>query len=590
MKSFFKFLFASVLGVLIGLGLVFFIFIGIIGVIISRADRVTEIEPNTIFYMKLDQPIVDRASQNPFEDFDFFSMRPSRQLGLNDILDNIEKAKNDDNIDGIFIEVIMPQAGMSTLGEIRDALDDFRESGKFVIANSESFTQSAYYLASVADSVYLTPTGLLQWTGLRSQVMFFKGTLDKLGLNPQILRHGEYKSAVEPFIEEEMSDASREQVLTYLSSIWQAILEGVSGSRNIDIERLDQIAEGLLVRSDETAVEHGFVDRLVYRDEVISILKDLTGTDDDDDLKVVNISQYTKVPKPRESRRLPKEKLAVVYAEGTINIGEGGGAQTIGADRISRALREARRDTTIKAIVFRVNSPGGSALASEIIWREVDLAAREKPVIVSMGDVAASGGYYVAAPATRIVASPQTITGSIGVFGILLDASDFLNDKLGITVDVAKTNQFADIGSFHRSMTPGEREILQQGVEDVYLTFAERVARGRDMEVSQVDEIGQGRVWSGHDAMEIGLIDEFGGLNKAIELAAKEAELDVYRVVSLPRLRDPVEELLKAFSYDVRMRLLRKNLGEAGRYYETIKFGLENQGIQARMPYDIHVY
>jgi protease IV len=589
MKSFFKFLLASVLGVLIGFTLIFFIAFGIIGLMIASADRVVEVEPNTIFHMKLDKPIVDRASRSPFEGFDFYSMRPARQLGLNDILKNIEKAKNDDNIDGIFLEIIMPQAGISTLGEIRAALAEFRESGKFIVASSDTYTQTAYYLASVADQVYLTPTGLLLWTGLRSEVMFFKGALDKLGLEPEVLRHGEYKSAVEPFIQEEMSDESREQVTTYLGSIWQVMLDEVSASRNMSAERLDQIAEGLLVRSDELALELGLVDELVYRDDVIRILKEHTGVEEEDDLKVVDIVRYTRVPEERESRRPPREKLAVVYAQGAINVGEGG-AQAIGSDRISRALREARRDTMVKAIVFRVNSPGGSALASEVIWREVELASKEKPVVVSMGDVAASGGYYVAAPATKIVASPQTITGSIGVFGMMLDASEFFNDKLGITVDVVKTNEFADIGSIYRPLTPAEREILQKGVEDVYQTFTKRVADGREMEVSRVDEIGQGRVWSGADAMDLGLVDEFGGLTRAIEIAAEEAGIDFYRLVSLPRIPDPFEELMRAFSFDVRKRIFGKGLQETNRHYEAIRFVLENQGMQTRMPFDIQVY
>ncbi len=589
MKSFLKFLLASVLGVLIGLLLVVFIFMGIIGVMISSADKVVDVKPNTVFNMKLDQPIVDRASKNPFDDFDFLSMRPTSRLGLNDILENIKKAKQDDNIKGIFLEISMPQAGISTLGEIREALLDFRESGKFILASADNYTQSAYYLASVADHLYLTPTGLVQWTGLRSEVMFYKGALEKLGLEPQILRHGKFKSAVEPFMNEEMSEESREQVMSYLGSIWQVILEGVSDSRNLTVEELDRIAGNLLVRSSETAVEHGLVDEVMYRDQVLSKLKELAGIDEEDDIKSVNNAQYTKVPMPREFRGLPRDKIAIVFAEGTIGTGEGS-ELTIGSDRISRAIREARRDTTYKAIVFRVNSPGGSALASEIIWREVELAAKEKPVIVSMGDVAASGGYYIAAPATRIIASRQTITGSIGVFGLLLDASGFLNDKIGITVDVAKTNEFADIGSLYRPMTPAERDILQEGVEDVYRVFTERVADGRSMDVERVDDIGQGRVWSGFNAMELGLVDEFGGLNRAVEVAIEESGVENYRIVSLPVQKDPFEELLKSLTGDVKLKLFGDGAGTFQRHLETLRDVIENQGIQARMPFDLYIY
>ncbi|MFO7923537.1 MAG: signal peptide peptidase SppA [Bacteroidales bacterium] len=589
MKSFFKFLLASVLGVLIGLMFVFFIFMGIIGVMISTADRAVDVKPNSVFHMKLDQPVVDRASKNPFDNFDFLTMQPTSRLGLDDILNNIEKAKKDDNIEGIFLEISMPQAGISTLGEIRDALADFRESGKFILAYADSYTQAAYYLASVADHLYLTPTGLVQWTGLRSEVLFFKGTLEKLGLEPQIIRHGKFKSAVEPFMYDEMSEESREQVMSYLGSIWQVLLEGVSDTRDIPAGSLDSIAGELLVRSAETAVEHGLVDELMYRDQVLLKLKELSGIDEDDDIRPVSISRYTKVPAEREFKGLPREKIAIVFAEGVIGIGEGG-ELSIGSERISRAMRKARQDTTIKAIVFRVNSPGGSALASEVIWREVELAAREKPVIVSMGDVAASGGYYIAAPATKIVASPQTITGSIGVFGLLLDASGFLNDKLGITVDVAKTSEFADIGSFSRPMTPAERDILQEGVEDIYRVFTKRVADGREMDRERVDEIGQGRVWSGYDARELGLVDEFGGLKRAVEIAVEESGLETYRIVSLPALKDPLEELVKSLGGEVRMKLSGEYGGIVSGYYETLRSALENQGVQARMPFDIQVY
>jgi protease IV len=589
MGSFFKFLLASILGVLIGMVLVFFVFMGIIGVMISSADKVADVKPNSIFHMKLDQPIVDRSSKNPFDNFDLINMRPTSNLGLNDILDNIKKAKTDDNIRGIFIEISIPQAGVATLGEIREALLDFRETGKFVIAYAGSYSQGAYYLASVADQVYLTPTGLVQLTGLRSETMFYKGALEKLGLEPQIIRHGKFKSAVEPFMYDRMSDESREQVMSYLGSIWNVILESISETRDIPVNRLEEIASGLLVRSAETAVEYGLVDELIYRDQVIARLKELTDLEDDEDIRAVNISQYTTVPMKREGRGLPREKLAIVYAEGAIGIGEGSDL-SIGSDRISRAMREARRDTTIKAIVFRINSPGGSALASEVIWREVELAAQEKPVIVSMGNVAASGGYYIAAPATKILASPQTITGSIGVFGLLLDASEFMNDKLGITVDVVKTNRFADIGSISRPLHPAEREILQEGVEDIYEVFTKRVADGRDMDIDRVDEIGQGRVWSGYNARELGLVDEFGGLTRAVEIAVEDAGMENYRVVNLPRQPDPFEELLKSFTGNVRMRLMGNDLAAASRLFETIRFAVENRGVQARMPFDIEVY
>ncbi len=589
MKSFFKYLLASFLGVVAAMVIVFFIFVGIIGVMIASTDKPTEVKPQTLLHLELDDPIVDRSSKDPFDSFDFMTMGLRQKLGLNDILNNIEKAKNDDNIEGIFLEISMPASGLSTLGEIREALEDFRESGKFIVASSDVYTQPAYYLASVADEVFLTPTGAISFQGLRSEIMFFKGTLDKLGVDPQVIRHGDYKSAAEPFVQEEMSPENRGQIMTYLSSIWDHILESISDSRGIDVSTLDAYASDLTIRNDRKALEHGFVDGLKYRHEIIEKLKELTGIEEDEDLRTVKHSRYIDVPKKSEGRGVPDDKVAVVYAQGPIVMGEGG-EEMIGPDRISRTLREARQDPDVKAIVLRVNSPGGSALASEVIWREVKEASKEKVVIASMGDVAASGGYYIVAGADRIVANPHTITGSIGVIGMLPNAEGFFKERLGITVDVAKTNEFADMGSIFRPLAPTEREFIKEQIGGIYEEFVSRVAEGRDMEIERVDEIGRGRVWSGEDARELGLIDDFGGLSKAIDIAVEEAEIEEYRVVSLPVQKDPLERLLEQFGGNVRQRIVRDELGDSYRYFEMLKESARSQGIQARLPFELRVY
>ncbi|HPF94712.1 MAG TPA: signal peptide peptidase SppA, partial [Tenuifilaceae bacterium] len=420
-------------------------------------------------------------------------------------------------IRGIYIETEGIPAGAATLEEIRASLEKFKESGKFIISYSNVYSQKSYYLASVSDKILLNPEGMVEWVGLRSEIMFFKGALEKLGVEAQILRHGKFKSAVEPFMYDKMSPENREQILTYTGSIWNHWVEGISKTRNISAEQLNQFADDLTIRNAKTALDNGIVDSLVYKDQVINMLKELTDTKPKKDINSVSLAQYTKVKPKRQHKGFIKEKIAVVYASGEIVMGDGNEGAVAG-ERFGRAIREARRDSTVKAIVLRINSPGGSALASEVIWREVKLATEVKPVIVSMGDVAASGGYYIAAPADYIIASPTTITGSIGVFGMMPNVKEGMNKKLGITVDVAKTNRNSDFGSLFRPMTAEERAIGQLSVEEVYKTFIGHVAEGRETTVEKVDEIGQGRVWSGANAISINLVDEFGGLQKAIDI------------------------------------------------------------------------
>ncbi|MEJ5315597.1 MAG: signal peptide peptidase SppA [Tenuifilum sp.] len=589
MKQFFKYVLATIVGIVISSIVIFLMFLGIVGAIVSSADKKeVKIEPNSILYVDLKQEIVDRGSEDPFKGFDFASFQPNSPMGLNQILKAIANAKEDSNIKGILLELDAVNAGAATTEEIRNALIDFKSSGKFIYAYSDTYSQKAYYLASVADSVFLNPEGMIEWLGLRSEIMFFKKTLEKLGVEPQILRHGKFKSAVEPFMLDKMSPENREQTLTYVSSIWNQWVNGISETRGISADKLNSMANNMEIFNAKKALENKLVDGLIYKDELIATLKTKLGIEEKKDISSIELKKYFKAPEVAK-RKFSKDKIAVIYASGEIGMGEGGD-DNIGSEGLSRTIRKARRDSSIKAIVFRINSPGGSALASEVIWREVDLAAKVKPVIVSMGDVAASGGYYIAAPATTIMANPTTITGSIGVFGLFFNLQKALDNKLGITVDVVKTNDHADFFSVYRPMTAEEKAVGQMFIEQTYQTFIGHVSAGRGIPVEQVDAIGQGRVWSGVNAKDIKLVDEFGGLTDAIKLAAEKAGLENYRLVELPKQKKLFEQLMEDMSAEAKAWMLKDELGLSFKAYNRIKSMLNNQGVQARIPYDIEVY
>jgi len=589
MKSFLKYTLATIVGLLITGLLFFLIFFSVVGSMISKQEEPATIKSQSVLKVNLSHMIMDRTTKDPFANFDFQSFSPRKTLGLNDILANIEKASKDDNVEGIYMDLSVIPAGMATVEEIRNALLDFKESGKFIIGYSNNYLQTSYYLASVADQVYLNPEGQLQLTGLSSQLMFFKEGLEKLGVEPQIIRHGKFKSAIEPFTRNSMSEENREQINAYVGSLWDKMADGISSQRGVSVDQVNRITGNLQLNSAESAVQLGFVDALKYKDEILQELRDSTDRDDDDDIRFVSMGKYDRVPKIDDVKGLAKDKIAVVYAMGTVMMGEGEEG-SIGSERISRAIRKARKDSTIKAIVFRVNSGGGSALASEIIWRELKLAQQTKPVVASLGDVAASGGYYIVAPADTIMASPNTITGSIGVFGLFFNGKEMLNDKLGVHVDVAKTHEYADIFSPFRSMTAREREVIKMSIEDTYDTFVTHVAEARGMSKEEVNDIAQGRVWSGEDARRIGLIDTYGGMQDAVTLAGEMAGLEQYRTVGLPKLKDPFQQLMKEFSGNVQARVLDNVLGKEARYYQNFKEATSMEGIQARIPYRIEVY
>jgi protease-4 len=590
MKQFFKFMFASMLGTILTLGVVFLLLIGIIVSAVSFSSKEEVIvSENTILHIKLEGMVTDRSFDNPIQGFDFNAMKNKYEPGLNEILTNLKKAKTDPNIKGIYLDLGDVPAGISLLEEIRNGLLDFKKSGKFIYSYSEMYSQKAYYLASISDKIYLNKEGGIDFHGLAAEIMFFKGLLQKLDVDVQIIRHGKFKSAIEPFMLDKMSDANREQTRMFVGSIWNHIVNNISVSRKIDVAQLQNIADSMLVQTAEDAVKYKFVDQLVYKDEMIDALKSKLGIETKEEVQYVTLSKYKDAKTADSKIKFSKNKIAIVYAVGAIEGGEGDDL-TIGSERISEAIRQARNDSNVKAIVLRVNSPGGDALASEVIWREVALAKKTKPIVVSMGDYAASGGYYIACAANKIIASPTTITGSIGVFGMIPNLQKLFNNKLGITIDTVMTNKNAISISGNRPLSSYQEKVIQNQIERIYATFIGHVADGRKMTVSQVDSIGQGRVWSGFDAKRIGLIDDFGGMDKAIEEAVKLAKLSEYKVIEYPIQKDFFQQIIKSLSGDdASSKILQKELGENYTFYKTLKSISSMKKIQARLPFVINL-
>jgi len=441
-------------------------------------------------------------------------------------------------------------------------------------------------LASVADSLYLTPEGEIQFTGLSAQIMFFKTILEKVGIEPEIIRHGKFKSAIEPFMLDSISPANREQTLTYMGSIWKKILTGIKEERGISIDTLNSLADNLRINSGTAALKNKMIDGLLYNDQVTEVLKRMSGIEKKQKLNLVTVSQYSGSEEEKSEKEFSTNKIAVIYALGEIGMGKGDD-ETIGSETLSKAIREAREDSSIKAIVLRINSPGGSALASEVIWRETVLAKKAKPFIVSMGDVAASGGYYIACMADTIVAQPNTITGSIGVFGLLFNAKKLMKE-VGVNISVVQTNKYADIGSPMRKRTTYERNVIQKGVEDIYKTFITHVSEGRGMTVAQIDSIGQGRVWSGENAIKIGLVDMFGGLDDAIRIASEKAKILNYRIKTYPE-KGKYDEIIEGIMKEAKVSTFESEMGEYYQYYKNIKQVKNMKGIQARLPYFLEI-
>ncbi len=571
--------------VIFSLAAITFFIVGL-GVLSSVGDKPVDIADNTILHLKIDRPILERSVENPWDNVIAFSGRNSG-IGLKELKQAIKRAAQDDRIQGIFLEPKYLYSGLGKLYELRQELEAFQETGKFVIAYGEYYTESEYYLASVADEVYLPEEGMLEFNGFRAEYNFLKGTMDKLGIETQVFRVGSYKSSVEQFTRTEMSEESREQTVSLLKSFYATYLEDISRSRDLEKSKLRLVADSMLATSAKNALKYRLITDTKYFDQVIAELKFRTDIDSTDDLKSVRLDPYLT---STSSLNQGSEKIAVVFADGEILNGKGN-RESIGSESFSKQLRKLREDDRIKAVVLRINSPGGSSLASDVIWREVMKTSEVKPIIASMSDLAASGGYYIAMACDSIVAQPLTITGSIGIYSMHFNAQEMLEDKLGITTDVVKTGPLSDVFTISRPFTDYEKNMFQKNVDEGYRTFITKAASGRGMEIDEIDAAARGRIWSGVQAQNNGLVDVIGGLDDAVALAARAAGLedDQYRLRYYPRQKTILEELLSDFGGAFEESRMKSKLGK---FYPLIKKinSLQNyQGLQTRLPFDITI-
>ncbi len=585
MKSFLKYTLATITGLILASVLFFFIMLGSLSIMMSSANKPVTIEKNSVLVLNTGITIPERGLDDPLATFDYadFTFKPTP--GVNDIVKNLEKAAGDDNIKGLLIENGPMVNGWGKAEEIRMAIERFKESGKFVIAYTDYIlTQEAYYISTAADSIFMNPSSLMEFKGISSEVMFYKDALDKLGVNVEVIRHGKFKGAVEPFMGNSLSKENRSQINRFINNIWGHALEGISVSRGISIQDLNEIADRLDATEIEKALDYKMIDGLIYRDQLQEILKEKTGDEGDDDPSLVSMYKYTKVPSPGVTDT--DGKIAVVYAEGTIVMGKGNDSN-IGANYYASVISDIRKSGDYKAIVFRINSPGGNAMASDLLWREVSLTAEQIPVVVSMSNYAASGGYYIAAPATKIVSLPTTLTGSIGVFGMFPQAQTFLNKKLGISTEVVSTNKYSDSPSFVREMDPYEVTVMQRNVDKTYDEFVTRVSDGRGIPKTEVDNMGGGHVYTGNDALDNGLVDRIGGIMDAIDEAASLASVENYSIAEFPEIEDTYTRLMKTLGGEMKLRILSRELGVSAEYYNDLKEITGMQGVQARLPWFI---
>ena len=587
MKDFLKFTLATVTGIIISSVVLFFISILVVFSMVSSSESETQVRKNSVMMLDLNGTLTERSQENPL---DFLMKEDYKTYGLDDILSSIRKAKENEDIKGIYIQATSLGAGFASLEEIRDALKDFKESGKFIVAYGDTYTQNLYYLSSVADKVLLNPQGMLEWRGLAATPMFFKDLLEKIGVEMQIFKVGTYKSAVEPFISTEMSPANREQVNVYLSSIWGQITSSVTESRNLSVEALNKEADRMLMfYPAEESVKNGLVDTLIYKNDVRDYLKNIVGIDKDDNMPVLGIQDMINVKK-----NVPRDKsgnvIAVYYAYGEIDSGSSASTdEGINSEKVIKDLRKLKDNENVKAVVLRVNSPGGSAYGSEQIWYAINQLKKEKPVIVSMGDYAASGGYYIACNADTIVAEPTTLTGSIGIFGMMPNAKG-LTEKLGVNFDVVKTNPYADFGNLTRPMNDGEKGLMQMYVNKGYELFLTRCSDGRGISMEELDKIAQGRVWTGSTAKELGLVDELGGLDKALEIAIAKAGVDAYTVMNYPKKEGFLESLMNTNPGNyIKARMLNGKMNDVYRQFSIIENFDKIDRIQARVPFELNI-
>ena len=591
MKDFLKFTLATVTGIILSSIVLFIIGMVTLFGIVSTADTETIVKKNSVMMLDLNGVLVERTQESPLGILSQLFSDDSNTYGLDDILSSIKKAKENENIKGIYLQASMLGTSYASLQEIRNALLDFKESGKFIIAYGDSYTQGLYYLSSVADKVLLNPKGMIEWKGIASAPLFYKDLLQKIGVEMQVFKVGTYKSAVEPFISTEMSPANREQVTAFINSIWGQVTEGVSASRSLPVDSLNALADRMLMfYPAEESVQCGLADTLIYRNDVRDYLKQWAELKEDDRLPILELNDMINVKK-----NTPKDKsgniVAVYYASGEITDYSGSSASEEGivGTKVIRDLRKLKENDDVKVVVLRVNSPGGSAFASEQICHAVKELKTKKPVIVSMGDYAASGGYYMSCMADTIVAEPTTLTGSIGVFGMIPNLKG-LSEKVGLTFDVVKTNKFADLGVIMRPFNQDEKALIQMSVAQSYDTFISRCAEGRHMTKEAIEKVGEGRVWTGEMAKELGLVDVLGGIDTALEIAVKKAGIEGYTVVSYPAKQDLLSSLLdtKPTNY-VESQILKSKLGEYYQQFGMLKNLKERSMIQARIPFELNI-
>lgn len=590
MKSFFKSVLATIVGILISSAIIgvicAFLFFGFIGIILSSSSESYSLKNNTVMTINLTGVMKDRVIPNPI--YSYLGLDGDPEMSLTDILAAIKKAKNNDKIKGIYIRSGYFSASSSSLNEIREALLEFKSSGKFIVAYADDYLQGGYYVSSVADKIFLNPQGSLDLHGLSVSPTFYKGMLDKLGIEMQIFKVGTYKSAVEPYITDKMSDANREQVSSFANDIWDSILKGISDSRDIPVEDLNRLTDTLpAFRGGDFIINNKLADDLLYETEAKQYLKNMLGLSESDDLHTASVTDMQSVTDPKESGS--SDRIAVLYAEGSIVSGTG--SSDINDRYLIRQIEKLRENDDVKAVVFRVNSPGGSAYASEQIWKAITNLKAVKPVIVSMGGYAASGGYYISCNATKIYAQPTTLTGSIGIFGMFPNVEGLTN-KVGLTFDEVKTNKFSDFGDITRPMTTDEKVILQQYIERGYRLFLTRCSEGRNIPMDVMEQIAEGRVWTGKQALSLGLVDALGGMDDAIRDAAMIAGLSSYTVSEYPRKPGPFDEFFKTQKDEFATRTLKEYLGGDFQLLKTIKEikDLKEQDfIQARMPYDLEI-
>jgi protease-4 len=582
MWQFVKYLFATLLALTIFVFGALIITLGIA----SASDATEPVEANSVLKLNFDKPITEITHSNPLAELNLPIGNQQETIGLVDIKHAIITAKTDKNIKGIYLHLSSLRAGFASLQEIRNALVEFKKSGKFIYAYGESFSEGAYYLASVANKIFLAPEGLLEFNGIGTQVFYFKNLFEKLEIKPEVFKVGDYKSAVEPFLLDKMSDHNRNQLDTLLSGVYTTMLEDIAASRKIPLTNLKLISDSMFVHNAHDAVKYKLVSNLGYYDEVESELKQKLGIHGTNHkVQFVSLASYAKAIK--QDHEDEDQKIAVIVSAGEIRQGKSNN-EIIGATDVCAQLKKARLDPKIKAIVLRINSPGGSALASDLMWREIVITRKVKPVIASMSDMAASGGYYMAMACDRIVAQPTTITGSIGVFGLIFNIKNALSNKLGITVDGYNTGKFSDVGSATREMTDYERRIIQSEVEFTYEEFLRKAAEGRRVNKEQIRKVAGGRVWTGVQAKALGLVDELGGLQVAIDVAATKAKLGKeYHVVYIPEAKGWLDNLLEENSGDKESKIMASELGELYPYFRTLQHVNNMKGIQARAPFEL---